>query len=165
MSRVKHTCKVAGCSSYCHGNGYCKRHYLQVYRKGQVLLRTIKDKNEIVVQGNLTYISLYNKNGIEVAKTIIDTCNLGKVQSIKWCKTSQGYVIGKKTKIIYFWLHRLIMGVKNKNTYIDHINQNKLDNRMENLRLCNHSQNAINHINQTNNTSGKIGVSWNKKNT
>lgn len=61
-------------------------------------------------------------------------------------------------------LHNLIMDEK----YIDHINGNKLDNRKSNLRTSSgvYSFNTYNQMNkriQKNNTSGKAGVSWNKK--
>ncbi|WP_283648054.1 HNH endonuclease signature motif containing protein [Hafnia paralvei] len=45
---------------------------------------------------------------------------------------------------------------------IDHINRNKLDNRIDNLRLCNISQNAHNTKIRSDNHSGIRGVSWSK---
>lgn len=46
---------------------------------------------------------------------------------------------------------------------IDHANRNKLDNRIENLRLATISQNQHNKNIQKNNTSGIKGVSWYKR--
>lgn len=46
---------------------------------------------------------------------------------------------------------------------IDHINMNRSDNRIENLRQADQSQNSINREIQSNNTSGYRGVSYNKK--
>ena len=46
---------------------------------------------------------------------------------------------------------------------IDHINQTKADNRIENLRLATPSQNRSNVTKYKNNTSGFKGVSWNKR--
>jgi hypothetical protein len=45
---------------------------------------------------------------------------------------------------------------------IDHINGNKSDNRIENLRECNKSQNAMNAKLKNSNTSGYKNVYWNK---
>ena len=47
--------------------------------------------------------------------------------------------------------------------YIDHINRDRTDNRIENLRECSLSQNQWNRTKNKNNTSGTKGVSWNKK--
>jgi hypothetical protein len=46
---------------------------------------------------------------------------------------------------------------------VDHINRNKLDDRPENLRLCNHSTNGINAPKPSHNRSGYKGVSFYKR--
>jgi hypothetical protein len=46
---------------------------------------------------------------------------------------------------------------------IDHINGDKLDNRIENLRAATVGQNQHNRKTNANNTSGYKGVSWNKR--
>lgn len=43
---------------------------------------------------------------------------------------------------------------------IDHINRDKIDNRIENLREVGHTCNARNTSNRKNNTSGVKGISW-----
>lgn len=43
---------------------------------------------------------------------------------------------------------------------IDHINHNRLDNRVENLRDVSHKENGKNHSLRSNNASGVTGVSW-----
>jgi hypothetical protein len=48
-------------------------------------------------------------------------------------------------------------------TQIDHVNMNELDNRLENLRLADKSQNGCNRPKQINNKSGFKNVSWYKR--
>lgn len=46
---------------------------------------------------------------------------------------------------------------------LDHINMDKQDNRIANLRLSNKSQNSQNTLTSAANTSGYKGVSWSKQ--
>lgn len=47
--------------------------------------------------------------------------------------------------------------------HCDHINRNPLDNRKMNLRPCTNVENAQNKTKPKNNTSGVIGVHWDKR--
>ena len=48
-------------------------------------------------------------------------------------------------------------------TYIDHIDMDKLNNKIENLRPATKSQNGFNRCKPVHNKSGYKGVSWNKE--
>lgn len=77
-----------------------------------------------------------------------------------WCfDKSNGYAVAtiKKKKT---FMHRFILDAK-KGEFCDHINMDKLDNRVCNLRVVSHSENMRNRTKQKNNTSGFKGVSWN----
>jgi len=59
------------------------------------------------------------------------------------------YIGNKKNKVMYF--HRILINAKN-GEMVDHINGNGLDNRRNNLRIVNASQNGMNK-------KSKLGVS------
>jgi len=78
--------------------------------------------------------------------------------------TSTGYnrtsLYGKK-----IYVHQLVWALHNgglPTKEIDHINHNKLDNRIENLREVSHKENGKNQSLSKNNTSGYSGVCWYK---
>lgn len=94
------------------------------------------------------------------AFAIVDDINYEKYSSKKW-QFCNGYAVRfeKKNglrKTIY--LHKEIFPVPD-GYEVDHINKNRLDNRIENLRKCTHAQNVRNRNMQSNNTSGFKGVS------
>jgi hypothetical protein len=63
-------------------------------------------------------------------------------------------------------LHRVVWEIKNGRipvgVQIDHINHDTLDNRLENLRLCNTSENQANQRKASNKLSKFKGVTWYK---
>lgn len=97
---------------------------------------------------------------------LIDEEDFSKFSKYSWRLAGAGYVsrgvrlkakYGGKHKI--FYLHREIMVAK-KGEEVDHINNNKLDNRKVNLRICNHRQNHFNRKGDTVSSSGFKGVSF-----
>jgi hypothetical protein len=62
--------------------------------------------------------------------------------------------------------HRLIWKMFNKDFEtgtLDHINNNRSDNRIENLRIASRAENNRNAVLRKDNTSGVKGVNWNKR--
>lgn len=71
---------------------------------------------------------------------------------------AQAYINGR-----FCYMHRLIM-TPPKDKHIDHINGNKIDNRVENLRICSRSENLQNRIKPNkNNRHGFVGIYCEKK--
>ena len=86
------------------------------------------------------------KNSGEVCIFMFDDIHKHVVDSYTWQITNHGYVRAmknaphKRGSIVY--LHRLLMDAEGLT--VDHINHNKLDNRLCNLRVCTKKQNAQN---------------------
>lgn len=65
----------------------------------------------------------------------------------------------KKTEI----MHRIILKITDRSLHVDHINGDGLDNRKENLRICDRAKNGQNRIKHKMGTSNFKGVSWHKR--
>ena len=72
----------------------------------------------------------------------------------------------RRIKYMYklYAVHRLVWTYHGNEPvdFIDHINGDVLDNRIENLRAATHSQNCMNTRLRSDNTSGIKGVRWSK---
>lgn len=74
-------------------------------------------------------------------KFLVDADCIEKISWCMWQIDSSGYVrTGHGIK-----LHRYLTGVKS-GEQVDHINGNRVDNRLANLRVCTAQQNSINRI-------------------
>lgn len=102
--------------------------------------------------------------------------NFGRVRNIKTGKVlknnldAQGYFhvrLYNDDSIKLIKVHRLVASYFLPNfedlPIVDHIDGNKQNNDVINLRWCNHSNNGMNRIKQANTTSQYKGVSWHKK--
>ncbi|EBX9481351.1 HNH endonuclease [Salmonella enterica subsp. enterica serovar Abony] len=80
--------------------------------------------------------------------------------------TCTGYMSVERSGRQY-QVHRIIWEMHNgeipNGYFIDHINHNRIDNRIENLRLVTSGGNAKNRSRPNTNTSGVTGVHWNKR--
>lgn len=80
------------------------------------------------------------------AHAIVDACSFDFISQWDWCFSSTGYAyrtvtfLGKPTLVL---MHRVI-ACPPDNALVDHINRNKLDNRLCNLRFATTSGNNTN---------------------
>lgn len=147
--KIYYVCEQCGRKSFrkikTHGHIYCKKHYNQIKKYGYCIddnPRTTMDKNEIIIDGDVAYICIYNQKAELIAKAIIDASDVEKVRYIKWKLSASGYVMNTpKYKGSSVHLSRLIL---NTSQFVDHINHNPLDNRKSNLRIVTRSQNQMN---------------------
>ena len=86
------------------------------------------------------------------------------VGSVAGCKCKRdGYIKVRFDNKLYM-AHRIIweavVGKIPEGMQIDHINHDRSDNRMENLRVVTHIENGMNQSMYVRNKSGVTGVSW-----
>lgn len=143
---LEHKCEICGKmwrkKLTVNGKVVCNKHYKQFKKFGyfcDTSPRTQRDKNKIIVEGNIAYIELYDKYYNVIAKAIIDAEDIPLVHNIKWQLNGNGYVYNNSDASIF--LHRRILGV---DAMVDHKNGNRLDNRKTNLRITDHSTNQMN---------------------
>lgn len=87
------------------------------------------------------------------------------IKDYTWHRSGSGYAMTThQTETIR--MHRLLLGLSNhtKSEEVDHKNHDRSDNRKQNLRVCTHQENMYNRVTPSNNTSGHIGVSYNRRN-
>lgn len=128
------------------GHPMCNKHYKQFLKHGKFLdnnPRTIYDRNEIKIYGDIAYIDIYDKNCNVVATAMVDAEDVDKVKDIKWKLSESGYAINSSRNNDNIHMSKLIMGTKN---IVDHRNHVTLDNRKCNLREATKSQNAMNSL-------------------
>jgi hypothetical protein len=90
---------------------------------------------------NVARIPVY-RGGEVAAVAIVDKADEALVSAWRWRLLGNGYVMAQRGEL-HMYLHRLIAGA-GPETSVDHWNQDKLDNRSVNLRLCSRSQNGGN---------------------
>lgn len=100
---------------------------------------------------------IYVKSGEAI---LVDADKYEWLNGYKW-HLSSGYAstttyINKQYKTLY--MHRLILGLYSSSVYCDHINRNKFDNRLSNLRAVSQSINMLNASIRSDNTSGYKGI-------
>jgi len=96
---------------------------------------------------------------------LVDDEDFEYLNQFKWCAHKNGnvfyaiktiYVYGKRTK---GKMHNIIMGIK----FIDHVDNNGLNNQRSNLRACTNSENQMNATKRVKATSLYKGVYYCKK--
>ena len=155
-----------------HGYHLCCKHYAQ-YQKYRKFLdsnpRTTNDLNEIVIEGDIAKIKLYDCRQNKIGEAIIDIDDIEKVKNYKW-RLGKGGTSRSKCSSISTGngketytnsLHRHIMDCP-PGMYVDHINGNRFDNRKSNLRICTNQENCFNNTKLSTNTSGYKGGNYDK---
>jgi hypothetical protein len=83
------------------------------------------------------------------------------IKHCNWFTDKDGYFVTSVNNVRTSMTHMILN--PSKSEVIDHIDHDVSNNRRENLRVCSLSENAMNRATPSHNTSGKKGVSFNKK--
>jgi hypothetical protein len=135
----------------------CSKHYDHMRLYGVIKIKTLKDKNEIVIYEKYAEIIMTDKELIERGRAIISLDKVEAVIDYKWYLSSNGYACSRSNGSKITLLHRLIMDAAEEDI-IDHIDRDRLNCVNSNLRKCTSSQNSMNSPMRKNNTSGVMGV-------
>lgn len=116
--------------------------------------------NEYIEHNDYYELHIINTKNIEVYSKI-DKEDYSIVSQYKW--TISGHdqdlrIISNCSDLNRIYLHQFILGINDKNSVIDHINRDPLDNRRNNLRITSRSINSTNAKPRKENSSGIRGV-------
>lgn len=83
---------------------------------------------------------------------LIDDADFEKISKYTWCasETTTKGIFYAKTYINLrpVYMHRMLMGIADRNIFVDHIDRNTLNNQSNNLRKCTRGQNRCNSATQ-----------------
>ena len=121
------------------------KHYYRAKRGQSLTGKSRFDRRPARIDGDLVYIELANGKG----EAILDISNK-YFDKYNWSLSGDGYAMtwidGKLVK-----MHHLVNGKPKLGKVTDHINRNKLDNQINNLRFVSQRENLLN---------SSISVNW-----
>ena len=172
-------CEQCGreCKKKIRYKGYtlCSKHMHQLHKYGKFLdniQRTTKDLNDYKIEGDTVIFNLYDQKNRKNGEFIIDLEDIEKVKYKKW-RINHGHVItglpynyeGKADNKKARDISHIVLNIspeKDGEIVVDHKDGNPFNNKKVNLRICTQTENTKNKSFTSNNTSGFIGVSWDK---
>lgn len=180
-------CTIAGCSKPNYGHGYCSAHYQRWRRVGHPLkssksIGVIERKTtpELTRERLKDFVHYDPESGVFLWKERLEKhfqdakYSPASVQAATWNKKYAGKRAGRTHGKGYvamtierrgYLAHRLawLYVYGEWPVHIDHINRDKQDNRIANLRSVDNATNHRNMPKLSTNTSGVTGVRWHKQ--
>ena len=151
-----------------YGYKLCSKHMHQLLDHGKFLdniQRTQNDLNEYKdLEDGTVLVYTYNQRNQISGSFIIDKETVEKIKDKKWRLDNHNRVkTGNGTESNPFIeIGRFILDVTDPSVVVDHIDGNPLNNKLDNLRPCTQRENVKNKSFMSRNTSGAIGVYFDK---
>jgi hypothetical protein len=125
-------------------------------------------KNKCRIENNVGVLMIQHKG--QSFDVLVDETDLPLIADSYWHinqSSTRTYIrgyIGNEGQKRQQYLHRHIMQVIDPLVEVDHRNRDGLDNRRQNLRICDRGKNSYNAPARSNNRSGYKGVRWHQHN-
>ena len=153
-----------------NGHTLCSKHKHQILKYGHPLdnnPRTVNDLNDYTIDYELgcVYFNVYNQKCSKVGFFAVDLCDIELVKYHKWRFNRFGHVVTGSGAGNIRDLPHIILGIPKELdsvTIIDHKDGDPTNNRRYNLRVCTQQDNLLNKNSMSTNTTGIIGVSYDK---
>ena len=157
-------CHVIGCNGFRYARFMCRKHY--DYSKRNPTVELVLDDKPKVTRPKRTYTKIDELTAsiplTQGYEAIVDLEHAEYLSQFNWhinrSSTNTDYVAARRTNGFHhsYMQHDLISALPG--FYIDHINRNSLDNRLQNLRVVTSAENAKN----TERHENRVGVYFNK---
>lgn len=152
------TCIIVNCDKPARAWKMCTRHYQQVRKHGSItsLEPSRFEPRPAIVDGHTARISL----GINAKDgyAIVDVADAW-LDKYAWYKNTYGYAATGGKNVL---MHRLMTSAE-PGFDVDHRDQDRLNNRRSNLRICTRAQNLLNKGKLSTNTTNFKGVCYDKQ--
>lgn len=133
-------CSILNCTAQHLAKGYCTKHYYRLKRRGSATAPSQQDARPSIKEDGVTKIPL----GVNARKgyAVVDI-EFSHLDEHNWSLDKYGYpcayINGKVRK-----LHHMTLGKPPKGLVTDHLNRDKQDNRLSNLRHVSYKENSAN---------------------
>ena len=153
-----------------NGHTLCSKHKHQILKYGHPLdnnPRTVNDLNDYTIDYELgcVYFNVYNQKCSNVGFFVVDLWDIELVKYHKWRFNSFGHVVTGSGAGNIRDLSHIILGIPKELdsvTIVDYKDGDHTNNRRYNLRVCTQQDNLLNKNSMSTNTTGIIGVSYDK---